>query len=330
MRCAKVLLAVAVALAAALPLAAQSARPSGALAEGIDHFQAGRYDQALVAFRGIVLSQSDDPQKPAAYFWLAKTLLAAGRIDDAARNLEYYLATWPNAADRAEAVYLQGRVLHQQEDYEAALRVFQAFLAEFPTSAYAANAWFWSAECLFELGRLEEASVLYQKVLREYPTSPKVEAAQYRASLIGLKQRELELSRLLRWSHEEFLRTVEEYRRRQDASNQTIAVLRKRLGDGGADVTSAELSGAAPAASDTESAAQQAGLAQKTAEADQLRARVAELESQLTAAHQAVASAEAAGEAGAAETQRLLALKAEALALKEKLLDLLLGKGVQP
>ena len=51
-----ILAALVLAAALAGPLAAQTARPSGALAEGIDHFQAGRYDQALVSFRGIVLS----------------------------------------------------------------------------------------------------------------------------------------------------------------------------------------------------------------------------------------------------------------------------------
>ena len=237
MRRARFMLALALAAVLAVPLAAQSVRPSGALAEGIEHFQAGRYDQALVSFRGIVLSQSDDPQKPAAYFWLAKTHLAAGRLDDAARNLSYYLANWPKADDRAEAIYLQGRVLHQQEEFEAAIRVFQAFLAEYPASPFAANAWFWSAESLYGLGRLEEASVLYQKVIREYPTSAKVEAAQYKASLIGLTQREQELSRLLKWSHEEFLRTIEEYQRRQESSDQAIEALQKRLAGGGAGTT---------------------------------------------------------------------------------------------
>jgi TolA-binding protein len=319
-----ILAALALAAALAGPLAAQTIRPSGALAEGIDHFQAGRYDQALVSFRGIVLSQADDPQKPAAYFWIAKTHLAAGRLDDAARNLAYYLATWPRGADRAEAIYLQGRVLHQQEDFEAAIRTFQAFLAEYPSSPFAANAWFWSAECLYGLGRLEEASVIYQKVIREYPTSAKVEAAQYKGSLIGLTQREQELSRLLKWSHEEFLRTIEEYQRRQEASDQAIAALQKRLAGGEAAATTV----AAPTASPEGGLAElQSSLDARTAEAAALAARIADLETQLAAAQGAAAAAPAVD---IEETRRLLEAKAQALALKELLLGVLEGKGAQP
>jgi outer membrane protein assembly factor BamD (BamD/ComL family) len=388
------LLALVLAAALAGPLAAQTARPSGALAEGIGHFQAGRYDQALVSFRGIVNARNDDPQKPAASFWLAKTLLAAGRLDEAAGALSSYLANWPKADDRAEALYLQGRVFHQQEDFEAAIRVFQAFLAEYPASPFSANAWFWSAESLYGLGRLEEASVLYQKVIREYPTSAKVEAAQYKASLIGLTQREQELSRLLKWSHEEFLRTIEEYQRRQESSDQAIEALQKRLAGGGtaaagaagataaastaatdkaladlraelerktaeaaalaekvsgleAQLADAKAAAAGTAgetasateASDTALAELRAQLEQKTAEAASLAWRIEELEGQLTAANEALAAAEAtsaeammtaAPAAGTAETERLLAAKAEALALKELLLGWLEWEGAQP
>jgi TolA-binding protein len=333
MRRVQILLVLALAAALAGPLAAQTARPSGALAEGIDHYQAGRYDQALISFRGIVLAQTDDPQKPAAYFWLSKTNLAAGRIDDAARNLEYYLASWPNAADRAEAVYLQGRVLHQQEEFEAAIQIFRSFLAEYPASPFAANAWFWSAESLYGLGRLEEASVIYQKVIREYPTSAKVEAAQYKASLIGLKLREQELSRLLKWSHEEFLRTMEEYQHRQESSDQAIEALQKRLAGGSAGATSATTA-SSTTAPDKAFDELRAELERKNAEASALAARISELEGQLAAANEAVAEAmmtdAAASAAGTAETERLLAAKAEALALKELLLGWLEGKGAQP
>jgi len=47
------LLAMAIALVLAGPVAAQSARASGALAEGIDHYQAGRYEQAIAEYRSV-------------------------------------------------------------------------------------------------------------------------------------------------------------------------------------------------------------------------------------------------------------------------------------
>ncbi len=296
------LLLMAIAFVLAVPVAAQNTRPTGALADGIAFYQAGRYEQAIASLGGLARSK-DDPQKPGAVFWLAKAELALGRLDDASDNLDAYLAGSPQAPDRAEAVYLKGRVQNQQEDYEAAIRTFQVFLTTWPTSALAANAWFWSAECLYGLGRLEDAAVLYQKVIREYPTSAKVEAAQYKASLIGLTQRERELTRLLKWSHEEFLRTVEEYQRRQDAADQAIAALQKRLAAGGQSAVVATTA-AAPASATVAAPADEKALADlraeldaKTAEAGTLAGQVADLQSQL----EALKAAQAGTESGAAE-----------------------------
>ena len=309
------LLLLAMVLVLAVPVAAQSVRPSGALAEGIAFYQAGRYEQAIASFGGLARSK-DDPQKPAAVFWLAKAELALGRLDDASVNLDTYLAGPPQAPDRAEAVYLKGRVQHQQEDFEASIRTFQAFLTTWPASALASNAWFWSAECLYGLGRLEEAAVLYQKVIREYPTSAKVEAAQYKASLIGLTQRERELTRLLKWSHEEFLRTIEEYQRRQDASDLAIVSLQKRLAAGGQStvVAAAPATTAPPAstaAAEEALAEARAELDAKTAEAETLAVRATDLETQLAALKAAGADTEAGtAESAAVYDQALADLRA--------------------
>ena len=87
--------------------------------------------------------------------------------------------------------------------------------------------------------------------------------------------------------------------------------------------------------SDTDLADLQAQLEQKTAEAAALGWRIEELEGQLNTANEAAAAAAAAmattiPAAGTAETERLLAAKAEALALKEMLLGLLEREGAQP
>ena len=61
MRRGQFVLALALAAVLAGPLAAQTARPSGALAEGIDHFQAGRYDLALAGY--ILLVDFESPAR---------------------------------------------------------------------------------------------------------------------------------------------------------------------------------------------------------------------------------------------------------------------------
>ena len=113
---------------------------------------------------------------------------------------------------------------------------------------------------MYGLGRLDDALAVYQKIVADYPTSVKVEAAQYKVSLIQLSKKEVELSKLLKWSHEEFLKSVEEYQNREKAYVQAIEAYQKRLAASGS-------------AEDRKIIADlQQQLAKKTDEAAQLRA----------------------------------------------------------
>jgi len=215
-------------LLAAFCLSAENPGPDP-LKEGKDLFGANAYDKAILIFRNIILDPASGPEKGDAYFWTAKAYMALGKADEAERNLETFMAGWPEAPDYPEALYQKGRLLLQRDDFEDSIQVFQTFLATYGQSPLAANAYFWVGECLYGLGRLEDALKLYQKVLHEYPTSYKVEAAQYKVSLIGLRQREIELSKLLKWSHEDFLKSIEEFQKKEKTYEQTIESFQKKL-----------------------------------------------------------------------------------------------------
>ena len=143
--------------------------------------------------------------------------------------------------------------------------------------------------------------------------------------MIELQKKEIELARLLKWSHEDFLRSLEEFQRREKTYEQAILIYQKKLAGGGADQdqkTIADL---------------RAELAQKTAEAQDLSAKLAQLGVPAAAGATGTAPAPTQpGQAGPQGTQapaasadrladierreRLLAIKEEALALKEKYL----------
>jgi chromosome segregation ATPase len=67
--------------------------------------------------------------------------------------------------------------------------------------------------------------------MQEYPQSAKYEAASYRIALINQKKVEAELLNILKWSHEESLKTVEEYQRRERSYDQAIIAYQKRIAD---------------------------------------------------------------------------------------------------
>jgi tetratricopeptide (TPR) repeat protein len=98
-------------------------------------------------------------------------------------------------------------------------------------SSRKAAALYWIGESLFSMGQLDRAHEIFTVITTEYPQSVKYEAASYRLSLINQKKVEGELLRLLQWSHEESLKTVEDYQRRERSYDQAIIAYQKRIAD---------------------------------------------------------------------------------------------------
>ena len=82
---------------------------------------------------------------------------------------------------------------------------------------------------MYSLGHLEEAKKTYKTVIEQFPESYKVEASQYKFTLIDLRQREQELLKLLKTSHEEYLRALEDSARREKTYEQAIISYQKKL-----------------------------------------------------------------------------------------------------
>jgi TolA-binding protein len=282
---------------------AQTPGSVGDLKDGIDQFRNGQYDRAILLFRNVITDPKAGPEKASAYFLIAKSYMATGKLDDAEHNLEYYLTTYPGSPDFEEASYQKGRLLFMQDEFDSAVQVLQAFIRAYPKSTFVSSAWFWVGESLYGLGQLDDALAAYQKIVTDFPTSVKLEAAQYKVSLIQLSKREVELSKLLKWSHEDFLKSVEEYQNREKAYVQAIEAYQKRL------------AGVNPDEDRRIIADLQQQLAKKTDEAAKLAAEL-----------NARASAPAAP-AEAPQLRRMIAAKQAALALKETYLMWLSANG---
>jgi TolA-binding protein len=295
---------------------AQASTGADQLREGLLQFKEERYQDAIRTFRTLIFNARDDQQQASAadaYYWISRAYMAIGNYEEASRNLEYFLANFPAHSYVSDALYQKGRLLYLQGDPQSSIQVFDRFITEYPDSDYAGSAYFWTGECLFSLGRLEEAARVFNKVIVEYPKSVKLEAARYRLSLIEFKKRENELLKLLKWSHEEALKSVDEFRRREKAYEQAIAVYQRKLSVSDASGTSAEAEEA---------------LEQLRLENQQLKDKIAALEN-LPAADSQVAG-EGGAETSAELKQRLrdlenrekaLQVKEDALAVKELFLQ---------
>jgi len=323
---------------AALVLSPLSAQVKGStttlqaddLRRGIELFANSRYTEALPIFDALFLDPAAGTLRADGAYWSAITLLASGDPAAAEKVIESFLSAFPDHARTPELVYQKARAAFLQKDYERALRAFQVYIAAYPSSDQVSASVFWSAESLYSLGRLADAEKLYRTIGERYPESVKAEAAKYRLSLIQFKYREDELLTLLKWSHEESLRIIEEFQRREKAYEQALAVYQKRYGEAqrGVAQTQASLEDQVASLKLTMD-----DLAKRLQDKD---ARVAELEALLVAAQAEASTAQAATPAmtdsvdatTASNSAELLAMKARALQLMQFYIERLAERSV--
>lgn len=295
-----ILLVAALALGAALHLSADTEAEARIRFErALELFQQSETNEAFLELRRITDSPMASRLHPDAWYWKGRIRLAEERGTEAARHFAHVTENYPDHPRADESRYQQARATAVAGDHQRALVLFESFLSSYPDSPFAGNAHYWSGESLMALGHREDAARLFETVLSEYPRSFRADAARYRLSLIQLSEREQQLQRLLQWSHEEHLRTIEASRRSQQAYEDALAAYEAAIGG--------ELSADA-----REVAALRAEIARLVTELDTVRTSLAELA--LTRDGRAFAEGELA------ERLRLAQIKEQALQVKERLL----------
>lgn len=214
-----------------LSAGAQSSGAADRLQQGMNHYRQRDYQEALLDFRNIILDQEQQSLHGDAFLWTAKTYIALEDLDNAQRNLEFFLHRYPQHSEYPQGIYQKGRLLFQQGDYQNSVQVFSDFIADYPESSFYANALYWSGEALYHLGYLDSAAQLFREVVRNHRESFKYEAARYHLTLIDLKRREKELMTLLKWSHEESLKSLEDYQQRESTYEEALTLLRKKIAE---------------------------------------------------------------------------------------------------
>lgn len=209
-------------------------QPSQGLSQGLLLFRQERFQEAAQRFRAVILDAQAGSARAEAYYWAARSYAALNDLQEAERHLEHFLASYPSHALYPDALYQKGRLLYLQGDPESAIRVLATYVDSYPDAELVSSGYFWIAESLYSLGHIDEAARVYGRIVDQYPKSVKVEAARYRISLIDFKQREDQLLELLQWSHQEALKAVEEFQRREKAYEQAIAMYQKKLAEGAA------------------------------------------------------------------------------------------------
>ncbi|MDR1899796.1 MAG: tetratricopeptide repeat protein [Treponema sp.] len=212
----------------------QTATPwsSAGLQRGIQLYGEGKWQEAVIELRRVQAEASTGGQEAEVLYWISLAELSAGAYDASLADMEA-LERIAAGGRIGELPYHKGRVLYYLGRYDEAIVLLKSYadgVGEGHDSRKSASL-YWIGECLFSLGQLDKAGEVFTIITEEYPQSVKFEAASYRLALIKQKKIEAELLALLTWSHEESLKTTEEYRRRERTYDQALIAYQKRIAE---------------------------------------------------------------------------------------------------
>jgi TolA-binding protein len=203
---------------------------------GTQLYKLSRFQEAAIEFRRAQETAVNANDKSAALYWVILSQMAYSDFGSAVRDMEELEKTAPNSPYTRDMYYHRARVYYNQGYYEEALFLFNRYNqstsdSDRQSAERRAASFFWMGECLFAMGQHEEAEKFYAWVIAKYTESPKVEAASYRIDLIKQKKIESELLALLQWSHEEALRTSEDYQKTIRTYEYTLNMYQRRIAE---------------------------------------------------------------------------------------------------
>jgi TolA-binding protein len=204
---------------------------SAGLRRGIQLYGEGKWQEAVIELRRVQASAPDREQEAEALYWISLAELSAGAYEASLADMEALEPIAGGGGRGEELSYHKGRVLYYLGRYDEAIVLLTSCVSragEGNDSRKSASL-YWIGECLFSLGQLDRAEEIFTLITEEYPRSVKFEAANYRLALIKQKKIEAELLVLLTLSHEESIKTIEEYKRRERIYDLALVAYQKRI-----------------------------------------------------------------------------------------------------
>ncbi len=198
------------------------------LTAGLEAYARSDWSSAILSFRQ---AASENPSSAEPWFWLIMAEISDGNFEHAFSDMDRFILSFSSDRRVADILYQKGRLQFLTYSYDEAIKTLHSFIISYPEHRMTPSAYYWIAEALFACGRFEEAGNIYAYLIDTWPQSVKYEAAVYRLALIDQKAVESGLLLLLQASHEESLRIVEDYQRRERTYEQAITSYQKRISD---------------------------------------------------------------------------------------------------
>ncbi|MDR2133986.1 MAG: tetratricopeptide repeat protein [Treponema sp.] len=204
---------------------------SARLQSGITLYRESRWPEAVAEFREARAEAIGPRQYTEALYWLSLAELSASDYESALMNMEELESRAPDDSRKTDMAYHRGRAYYYLGYYDEAIPWFKEYVDHSSDGARKPAALYWIGECLLALGQLDRARDIFTLVVEDYPDSAKFEAASYRLDIIKQRKVETELLALLKASHEESLRNIEDFQRKERTYDQAMNAYQKRLAE---------------------------------------------------------------------------------------------------
>lgn len=211
------------------------------LLEGLDAYARSDWTSAVSLFREAVKKA---PGSAEPWYWLLMSEISAGENKMALEDIDRFILSFSEDKRAADVLYQKGRLLFLTKSYDEAVQTLHSFITSYPDHKMVPSAYYWIGETLFACGRYEEARNIYMYLADTWPQSVKREPSVYRIALIDQASDEDTLLSMLKISHEEALRIVEDYQRRERTYEQAVTSYQKRISDMMKDTRLADLESA--------------------------------------------------------------------------------------
>ncbi|MDR2370875.1 MAG: tetratricopeptide repeat protein [Treponema sp.] len=201
------------------------------LERGITLYGESRWREAVIELRRAEAEARNTDERAEALYWISLAELSAGEYGASLEDMEELERAAPESRYAGELSYHKGRVLFYLGRWDESAVLLRDYADNTGDAVKKAAALYWIGESLFAMGQFEEARDVFALITEQYPQSAKFEAASYRLALINQKKVESELLEMLKWSHEESLKSVEDYQRRERFYDQALVAYQKRFAD---------------------------------------------------------------------------------------------------
>jgi tol-pal system protein YbgF len=154
-----------------------------------------KYSEAIAEYRSFISRYRESSRVPDAYYWIGRSSLLLGQVDNALQAFNYVVNTYPSSSMSENALLEIGMVYLARKDFPEAVGIFDRVETNFSGKDAAVEAGYQKAIALELGGDTAKARMQFQVVAKKYPQS--VFADKSRVSLARIYRSEVKTSEAL-------------------------------------------------------------------------------------------------------------------------------------